>query len=199
MKHVSNFCSRKVWRYQRGVIRSHKSKDRHKQVFLSIRGVGVYDLWLLTTRPMPLTCLWVPLSTSGAGTAYPFGAPEFTPDFLWGSCYSIFSFICMFCRSLFVLLCFFFWPLCCLFFFDIRILIAPFVSSNSSSHFKTTTRGRGFLHLVNSTLSTPLSLFHIKSVSQHTAENWWNWRYTPIPPFFQLKHFFFHLKENFDP
>ena len=32
----------------------------------------------------------------------------------------------MFCRSLFVLLSFFFWPLCCLFFFDIRILITPF-------------------------------------------------------------------------
>ena len=44
----------------------------------------------------------------------------------WGSCYSIFSFMCMFCRLLFVLLYFFFWPLCCLFFFDIRILIAPF-------------------------------------------------------------------------
>ena len=29
----------------------------------------------------------------------------------------------MFCRSLFVLLYFFFWPLCCLFFFDSRILI----------------------------------------------------------------------------
>jgi hypothetical protein len=42
------------------------------------------------------------------------------------------SFICMFCRSLFVLLYFFFWPLCCLFFFDIRILITPLVSSNSS-------------------------------------------------------------------
>ena len=28
---------------------------------------------------------------------------------------------------------FFFWPLCCLFFFDIRILITPLVSSNSSS------------------------------------------------------------------
>jgi hypothetical protein len=42
----------------------------------------------------------------------------------------IFSFLCMFCRSLFVLLCFF-WPLCCLS-FDIRILIAPLVSSNSS-------------------------------------------------------------------
>ena len=54
---------------------------------------------------------------------------ELTP----GSCYAIFSFICMFCRSLFVLLYFFFWPLCCLFFFDIRILIAPLVSSNSSS------------------------------------------------------------------
>ena len=54
------------------------------------------------------------------------------PGFSWGSCYSIFSFICMFCRSLFVRLYFFFWPLCCLFFFDIRILIAPLVSSNSS-------------------------------------------------------------------
>ena len=54
------------------------------------------------------------------------------PDFQWGSCYSIFSFICMFCGSLFVLLYFFFWPLCCMFFFDIRILIAPLVSSNNS-------------------------------------------------------------------
>ena len=39
---------------------------------------------------------------------------------------SIFSFICMFCRSLFVLLSFFFWPLCRLLFFDILILIIPF-------------------------------------------------------------------------
>ena len=31
-----------------------------------------------------------------------------SPVFYWGSCYSIFSFICMFCRSLFVLLYFFF-------------------------------------------------------------------------------------------
>jgi hypothetical protein len=38
----------------------------------------------------------------------------------------------MFCWLLFVLLYFFFWPLCCLFFFDIRILIAPLISSNSS-------------------------------------------------------------------
>jgi hypothetical protein len=44
--------------------------------------------------------------------------------------------MCMFCRSLFVLLYFFFWPLCCLFFFDIRILITPFVSSNSSFYKK---------------------------------------------------------------
>ena len=36
---------------------------------------------------------------SGAGTAYPSGAPEFTPGFKWDSCYSIFSFMCMFCRS----------------------------------------------------------------------------------------------------
>ena len=64
-------------------------------------------------------------ATSGTGTAYPSGAPEFTSGFQWGSCYSIFSFICMLCRSLFVLLCFFFWLLCCLF-FDIRFLIGIF-------------------------------------------------------------------------
>ena len=43
--------------------------------------------------------------------------------------------MCMFCRPLFVLLYFFFLPLCCLYFFDIRILIytiTPLVSSNSS-------------------------------------------------------------------
>ena len=32
--------------------------------------------------------------TSGAGTAYPSKAPGFTPGFQWGSCYSIFSFMC---------------------------------------------------------------------------------------------------------
>ena len=38
----------------------------------------------------------------------------------------------MFSRSLFVLLYFFFWPLCCLFFFDLRNLITFLVSLNSS-------------------------------------------------------------------
>ena len=47
-------------------------------------------------------------------------------------------FLCMFCRSLFVLLYFFFWPLCCLFYFDIRILITPLVSSNSSQRLNDT-------------------------------------------------------------
>ena len=71
--------------------------------------------------------LFVLYRASGQGTAHPSGAPEFTPGYQWGSCYSIFSFICMFCRSLFVLLYFYQWPLCCLL-FDIRSL----VSSNSS-------------------------------------------------------------------
>ena len=47
-------------------------------------------------------------ATSGTGTECTSRAPEFTPGFQWGSCYSIVTFICMFCRSLFVLLCFFF-------------------------------------------------------------------------------------------
>ena len=43
----------------------------------------------------------------------------------------LFSFLCMFCRSLFVLLSFYFWSLCFLFLY-LRILIIPLVSSNSS-------------------------------------------------------------------
>ena len=58
-----------------------------------------------------------------------------SPPFLVGSCYSIFGFIRMFCRSLFVLLSFLFWPLCCRLFCDIRILITPLISSNSSSRY----------------------------------------------------------------
>ena len=49
----------------------------------------------------------------------------------WGSCFSIFSFMCMFCKSLFVLLYFYFLPFCCLF-FDIWILITSLISSNAS-------------------------------------------------------------------
>jgi hypothetical protein len=67
--------------------------------------------------------------TSWVGTVYHSGAPEFTPRFKWGSCYSIFSFT--FCRLLCVLLYFFFWSLCCLS-FNIRILNTSLVSSNSS-------------------------------------------------------------------
>ena len=90
------------------------------------------------------------------------------PDFYWGSCYSIFSFISMFCRSLFVLLYFFFWPLCCLFFFDIRILIAPLVSSNS---FLNT-----FLHSLRFSWEDPIrSLSHThKGTSRRKEEHIWN-------------------------
>ena len=52
-----------------------------------------------------------------SSNCYPSRASAFTPGFQWGSCYSIFSFICMFCRSLFVPLSFSFLPLCCLSFF----------------------------------------------------------------------------------
>ena len=66
--------------------------------------------------------------TSVAGTAYPSGAHEFSPGFSGiRVTRSIFSFMCMFCWSLLVLLSFLFWPLCCLFSFNLRILIIPFV------------------------------------------------------------------------
>ena len=52
----------------------------------------------LTTHLITITC--------GTGSAYPFGAPEFIPGFWWDSCYSIFSFMCIFCSSLFILFSF---------------------------------------------------------------------------------------------
>jgi hypothetical protein len=41
-------------------------------------------------------------ATTGVGTTYPSGAPEFTSGFRWGTCCSILVFCVMFCRSLFV-------------------------------------------------------------------------------------------------
>ena len=85
-------------------------------------------------REKPYVFKHVLCAISGAVTACPSAVFEFTLNFQWSSCYSIFRFMCMFCRSLFAILYFLFCPLCCLifFFFDIRILITPLVSSNSS-------------------------------------------------------------------
>ena len=59
--------------------------------------------------------------TYGAGTAYPSGVqPRFL---LWVRVARSLVFWVVFCRSLFVFLSFLFWPLCCLFFFDLRLLI----------------------------------------------------------------------------
>ena len=68
-----------------------------------------------------------------------------SPVFSGGWCYSILSLMCMFCRSLFFLLYFFFWPLYCLS-FELRILIIPLVSSNSSykSDYYTERKGTHF-------------------------------------------------------
>jgi hypothetical protein len=69
----------------------------------------------------------------------------------------IFSGVCV-TRSLVLYVCFvdrclyfFFWPLCCLFFFDIRILITPLVSSNSSYKKEDT---RCFIILLGTTIVT---------------------------------------------
>jgi hypothetical protein len=69
------------------------------------------------------------VATNGAGTAI---LPEFTPVCFSGGCVAWSLVFCVvFCRSLFVLLYFLYWSLCCLFLFDLRILIIPLVSSTS--------------------------------------------------------------------
>ena len=59
-------------------------------------------------------------ATTGAGIAYPSGAPEFTPGFSGVRVTRSLVLCVMFCRSLFVLLYFFFLLLCCLFFLDLQ-------------------------------------------------------------------------------
>ena len=71
-------------------------------------------------------------ATSGLGTIYHFEPPGITSGFLWGSCYSILSFMCSVLQIVTCPFVLFFWLLRCLSFFDLRILITPLVSSNSS-------------------------------------------------------------------
>jgi hypothetical protein len=73
-----------------------------------------------------------------------------TPGVWWGLCCSIFSVHVLFCRSLIVLLSFFFLPLYYLFFFDLRVLAIPLVSSNLSYVLSFMTRSfiPSFCHII---------------------------------------------------
>ena len=107
------------------VIEIRQQKLQDLTIFSNERMITLQYSPLVSERDHP----WVQrIVTSSTCT----GAHAFTPGCQWGLCYSIFSFICMFCRSLFVLLSCIFWPLCYLFFFDLWILIIPLVSSISS-------------------------------------------------------------------
>jgi hypothetical protein len=58
--------------------------------------------WLITEFVTKSTQR-VPLGEQKFRGCVPFGTSEFTPGFMWDSCYSIFGCICMHCISLFVL------------------------------------------------------------------------------------------------
>jgi hypothetical protein len=85
--------------------------------------------WLITGFVTRLTRQWVPLMEQQRPT-FPEHLSSSPVLSGVGVIRSLVLCVCFF-RSLFVLLYFFTWPLCCMFFFDIRILITPLVSSNS--------------------------------------------------------------------
>jgi hypothetical protein len=114
-------------------------------------------------------CTWINTTgvTSGAGTAYPSRAHEFTPSFQWDSCNSICSCMYMFCRSLFVLLDFFYWPLCFLFFFDMPVGTTRPVVSPSALTLTSTYRYHWNWQIIINVLTPIIKtnvLFHLSDV-----------------------------------
>ena len=87
---------------------SHRNIDVSHHGFVNCYGIAVSqmttDMFYLSYTLSVLSsfmtyrrfCIYqyTTSGTSGAGTAYPSGAPEFTHGFLWGSCFSISSFMC---------------------------------------------------------------------------------------------------------
>jgi len=90
-----------------------------------------------------------------------------SPDFSGVRVTRSLVFCVVFYRSLFVLLSFFFWPLCCLSFFDLRILITPLVSSNSSY-----TRQLGEASPIYIPLNTYEDIESLSKLAEHTGKTW---------------------------
>ena len=125
---------------QRNTKRTHKSKNRVIRTQLKTNDQGYVPLvintsrsfphsWVITgfvtrlTRRIPLVEQELPTFPEHLSSPPDFsGVPFIRSLVLWvcfvNRCLSFFSFS--------------FWPLCCLYFFDLRILITPLVSWNSS-------------------------------------------------------------------
>jgi len=87
----------------------------------------------------------------------------------------------VFCRSLFVLLFFFLWPLCCLFFFDLRILVTPLVSSSSSSN----SNGQHFHPIWFKTAALPPNIWE-NPILGHIQMNFRIWMHLKNQPIREL-------------
>jgi hypothetical protein len=76
-----------------------------------------YSSFLVSIKPLSIL-----IGTSGAGTAYYSWKHDFTLGVLWGSCYSIFSFLC---SVLYIIVCPF-----VLFLLDIALSVRLFTNSD---------------------------------------------------------------------
>ena len=85
---------------------------------------GYVPFVAIKIRPFPHS--WVITGVTNVEHAYPSGAFEFTPVLVGFVSLVVFSFLCNALQTLFVLLSIFIWLLCCLSFFDLRLLITPF-------------------------------------------------------------------------
>ena len=83
--------------------------DRLTGKIILCRLAGNRDYLIFMTSSVKIICsvwqfeYWLIIFCLQNATIYPSRALEFTSSFYCGSCYTIFNFMCMFCRSLFVL------------------------------------------------------------------------------------------------
>ena len=82
-------------------------------------------------------------ATSGVQSAYPSGALQFIRGFKWGSCCSIFRFLCNVLKIIFCPCPFFIWPMKCLSVLDLRLLILSIVISKLFFNVKSEPTDRG--------------------------------------------------------
>jgi hypothetical protein len=137
-KHIHENKDRVAWtplntggelRQSGRVSSSYSTSGTRRVILVSIIWPLTLNRWL--TEHVVSSIMWCPLLFSPKTMSFALHSCLYNYEFWLSLCKIVRSSVILL-LPLFVLLYFFFWPLCCLFIFNLRILITPLISSNSS-------------------------------------------------------------------